>query len=268
MTAYAPSLPLPGPRLVRAEILKLRKRRGLMITSGLLTIGVTALVYLILSVLHAVNPDHHGPAGGISNLGHGLGVVSLLGAVVATLIGASAGAGDLNAGVFRELVVTGRSRTALFLARVPGGLAVLFTFIAVAYTVAAVATVVFAGSLVAPSTGLLIKGGLWALLEGGFYFLLALGFASLIGSRSTSIGVLVAWRLAVGPILMSLSFLGLGREVVPAAGLDRLIPAALADNANSGPKVATSLGAALLVLVLWTAIALGVGAWRTRTRDA
>ncbi len=109
-------------RLISAEILKLRKRRGLMIACGLMTVGLIVVVNVVLVVLHAVNPDHHGPAGGFENLGGAAGALSLLGSVAAVLIGATAGAGDLNAGVFRELVVTGRSRLTLFLVRIRAAL--------------------------------------------------------------------------------------------------------------------------------------------------
>ena len=51
-------------RMIRAEALKLRRRRGLMIWSLILTIGVIATVETVLVVLHAVNPAHHGSAGG------------------------------------------------------------------------------------------------------------------------------------------------------------------------------------------------------------
>jgi ABC-type transport system involved in multi-copper enzyme maturation permease subunit len=259
---------LPGPRLISAEILTLRKRRGLMIACGLMTIGIIVVVDVVLIVLHAVNPEHHGPAGGLDNLGGASGAIALLGSVAAVLIGATAGAGDLNAGVFRELVVTGRSRLALFLARIPGGLAVLWTFILVAYALTAIVAVAFAGSLAAPSLRLLVKDGLWLLLSTGFYFLLALGFASLVGSRSTAIGVLLAFRLAVAPIIASISFLGAARKAVPIAPLDRLAPAELANNLRQGPELQLALGTAVVVLVLWVVASLAVGAWRTQTRDA
>jgi hypothetical protein len=259
---------LPGPRLISAEILKLRKRRGLMIACGLMTVGVIVVVNLVLIVLHAVNPDHHGPAGGLSNLGGASGALSLLGSVAAVLAGATAGAGDLNAGVFRELVVTGRSRLALFLARIPGGLAVLWTFIVMAFVITAIVAVAFAGSAGKPPFSLIVKGGLWLLLETGFYYLLALGFASLVASRSTAIGVLLAFRLAVVPILTQIGFLGASREALPGPAVERLAPAQLANDVRHSADLHMSFGTAVLVTVLWTVIALGVGAWRTQTRDA
>src|SRR5262249_37244224 len=112
--------PAPGARpygLVHADWLKLRRRRGLVWTIAIMTVGAETLIYSVLAILHAANPDHHGPAGGTSNLAHGMFMLNLLGGVAATIAGANAGADDLTSGVFRELVVTGRSRLALFAAR-------------------------------------------------------------------------------------------------------------------------------------------------------
>jgi hypothetical protein len=48
-----------------------------------------------------------------------LDVLTVLAGVTAILIGTTAGAADVGSGVFRDLVATGRSRTALFAARIP-----------------------------------------------------------------------------------------------------------------------------------------------------
>jgi ABC-type transport system involved in multi-copper enzyme maturation permease subunit len=266
MTALAPSLPLP--RLVRAEVLKLRKRRGLVAITALLTLVPAIGTYGVLAILHWANPAHHGPAGGVTNLGHGLWVLAILGSVAATIVGATAGSGDLSAGVFRELVVTGRSRRALFRARIPGGLAFLLAFVAVAYALAAVATVVFAGSLTAPSTGLLASSGAWLLLSCAFWFALALGVASLVGSRSMTIGGMLAFRLAVSPLLLSIGPLGAVREAVPQAGLERLAPHAVREFTQQATRIPMSVSVAELVLLAWAVAALAFGAWRTVTRDA
>ena len=264
MTALA----LPTPRLTTAELLKLRKRRGLVTTVGLMTVGATVFLYGLLAILHAVNPAHHGPAGGITNLGHGLVVLSLLGAVAASIVGATAGAGDLGAGVFRELVVTGRSRWALYWSRIPGALLFLLPFVLVAFLVEAVGSIVFAGSLPTPSAHLLLESGAWVLLDVTMFFIIGLGLASLIGSRTTSIAVLLAFRLALTPLILAISFLGVIRELVPGAALQHLEPAAYGDAIRQGPQISMSLGASIAVLVGWIVVAALVGGWRTATRDA
>ena len=276
MSALAPAVPIPRarrfsfpqPRLVTAEILKLRKRRGLVITTFAFTVGATAVIYAILAILHSTNAAKHGPAGGVANLGHSLLLQTMFAGVCATLVGTTAGAGDLSAGVFKELVVTGRSRRALFAARIPGGLAFLLPIVALAYAVAAVASVVFAGSLGTPSVALLAESGAWVLLFSSYWFALALGISSLVGSRSTTIGVLVALQLAFAPILASITMLGAGRDAIPGTALTRLAPHAVRAHAVQGVAPPMSVAAAVLALTLTVAIVLGLGARRTTTRDA
>src|SRR5262245_66006723 len=102
MTALAPaalaSPPAPARRpflpLVRADLLKLRRNRGLVAAAAAMTIGPVLVAYTILVILHAVNSAHHGPAGGTANFGHGMSLLAVIGSVAAVLGGASAGPGD------------------------------------------------------------------------------------------------------------------------------------------------------------------------------
>lgn len=264
MTAFA----LPTPRLIGADLLKLRKRRGLVTIVSLLTIGSVAITFAVIEALHLANSVKHGPAGGIANLGHVTWLIAALGSVAAAIVGSSAGVGDLDAGVYRDLAVTGRSRMSLFLSRIPAGLAFLLPFVAVAYTVASVCAVVLAGSNPTPSVHLMILGGLWALLEVAFYYLLSLALAVLLASRSYTIGIVLALRLAITPLLASISALGVVRELFPGVAMQNLAPAGFGDAIRQGPNVGMSLGAIAAVLLVWTAIALALASWRDTTRDA
>jgi ABC-type transport system involved in multi-copper enzyme maturation permease subunit len=260
---------LPDTHLVKAERMKLTKRWGLMIASTLLTSGAIVLAYVILISLHASDAVKHPPAGGMQHFRNLSEVLVRLGAVAAILIGATAGAGDLGAGMFRNLVVTGRSRLSLFLARIPGGLIVLWPLVAIAYLIVAVGAVAFAGSLATPGIGLMITTGLWLELGATLMFLLALGLGSLVGSRSTSISVLVAANLIVTPILTNLSGFTWLRQLFPTVAIQRLEPLALLGNTDFGRNVLPiAWGAAVTVVIVWSAVAIGVGAWRTMTRDA
>ena len=269
MTAAATTVPPVRPfGLARADLLKLRRRRGLFWTVTLLTVVPQVIAYGILAIIHAANPEHHGPAGGIENLGHGMSMLVLLGSIGAIIAGASAGADDLGSGVFRELVVTGRSRLALFAARIPGGLAFVLSFAAVAYAFSAVVSAAANGYLPAPSFTLVIESGLWVFAELAFYFVLGLGVASIIGSRAYTIGILLAWRTLGSHILASISVLGVYRAAIPDVPFDRLAPSAVEENVRDVPHVGVSLSTAVIVLVLWVGISLALGAWRTATRDA
>ncbi len=260
--AGVPRLPF---RLARAETLKLRKRRGLMTVVGLLTIGVICVAFVAFELFHVSNSVKYGPAGGLDHFQHAVFILSQLGSVAAALLGATAGAGDLGAGVFRELVVTGRSRLALYGARIPGALAVLWPLIAVAFTIISIFTVGLADGLPTPSIRLFVESGLWLELTTSLAFVLGLGLASLIGSRATTIAVLFGWIIVVEPILAHVKPLGRARDALLNAGLDRIAPHGIVDRDLRLPM---SLGIAVVVVATWGVAALAAGAWRTATRDA
>lgn len=252
-------------RLINAELLKLRKRRGLVAAVSAVTIGPIVIAYTILLTLHASDPAKHGPAGGLENFQPSMDVLSTLAVVAAVLVGATLGTGDLAAGVFRELVVTGRSRLALYAARVPAGLALLLVPVGAAFGLTAAASRAFAGSLEAPSGAVLAKSALWLVLVTTLSMAIALGVASLFSSRGTSIGILLGWQLGLMPVLLAIGTLGSLREGLFYAAIERLRPAEIIDANNAIP---TTLITALIVLAAWTAIPLALGAWRTATRDA
>jgi hypothetical protein len=242
-------------RLMNAELLKLRKRRGLVLATFGLTILPMVVAYVVLVILHAAEPGKHGPAGGLENFSGSTYLLTQLATVAAILIGSTAGAGDLRAGVFRELVITGRSRLALFAARVPAALGLLITAAWAGYAVTAVGSTALAGTLEAPRIALLV----------GLALVLALGVASAIGSRGTTIGIVLGWQLVVMPFLLQIATLGSLRELLPVAAMESLAPAALFDGSST---LSMSLSATIAVLAAWTFVPLAVGAWRTWTRDA
>jgi hypothetical protein len=253
------------PRLVSAELLKLRKRRGLVISALALTVLPMMIGYTVLLSIHAANPGKHGPAGGLENLSGSMDILTVLSGVAAILVGATLGAGDLGSGVFRELVVTGRSRLALFAARVPAGLALILPIVGLGYAVTATGSLVFAGSLDAPSASLLVESAAWLGLVTALSLVLALGVSSVVGSRGTTIGIVLGWQIVAAPVLLEIGALGSLREGLLGAATERLEPAALFEG---GTTVPMSLLAAALVIVAWTVVPLAAGAWRTCTRDA
>jgi hypothetical protein len=124
---------LPTWNLITTKNLEIRKRRGVMITLAVLIIVPTVLILGFRLLFHAVDPHTYGPAGspgifsGLSNL------MAEFGFIAAAALGATAGTTDLSDGMFRHLVITGRSRLALYLARIPAGLAILLPTVALAF---------------------------------------------------------------------------------------------------------------------------------------
>lgn len=259
------SLQLPFP-LERAEFLKLRKSRGVWIPLALLTVGAMIVMYAVVELFHVYNSSKYGPAGGTVRFGDALMLLGQLGGMIAAgLVGAAAGTQDLSSGVFRDLVSTGRSRVRLFLARIPGGLALVLPFVAAAYALAAVLCVVLAGGQPMPGVTLFVKAGLWVLLSTGIVYVVALGLGSLVGSRSAAVSILIAYLIPVQGILHNISALGRFRDGLLSVAVERLSPLPPADARS---LISMSLATSLIVLAFWFAIFGGLGLWRTYTRDA
>jgi hypothetical protein len=124
---------LPTWDLITTKNLEIRKRRGLMITMVVLIIVPTVLFYGLRLVFHAVDPHGYALAGSPQFFSQATNLIDEFGFIAAAALGAAAGTTDLSDGMFRHLVITGRSRLALYLARIPAGLAVTVPLVALAF---------------------------------------------------------------------------------------------------------------------------------------
>jgi len=129
--SWIPTLPM-----ITTRIMELRKRRGLMAALVVVNIGVPTIFLLIRLIAHAVAPKSYGPAGGYDIFTALVaGIMYVFGFIVAATLGCTAGSVDLSEGMFRHLVITGRSRLALYFARIPAGLAIIVPLVAVGFTI-------------------------------------------------------------------------------------------------------------------------------------
>jgi hypothetical protein len=252
-------------QMIGADLLRLRKKRGFM--ALVLAVVLAPLVvwtgYQVIE--HASNPAQYGPAGGLHHFVKMLDLLGIfMGPVAAVLIGAEAGAGDLAAGVFRDNVLTGRSRTALFLARIPAALIVTFGATALAYAFGLVVTLGFAGGLPTPDLSLILESAVWLGLANGAVCVLAVGVATLTGSRPGAITALIGWQLVLSPMLLQSSSLGSARNGL----LDGVLLFLKPGPASGAPVITMSVAVAVLVMLAWLVVLPALGGWRTRTRDA
>ena len=127
---------IPTGAMIATRMLELRRRRGLMVALLIVTVGIPTVFLVIRLLLHGFAPKTYGPAGGYDVYTALVsGVLYVFGFIVAATLGATAGSSDLTEGMFRHLVVTGRSRLALYLARIPAGLAIVVPLVAVGFTI-------------------------------------------------------------------------------------------------------------------------------------
>ena len=258
-------------RMIAADILKLRRHRPTMIAAALLSTGIT-LLYLAVIVTR-----HDGQLPGTRTLSDGTSLMGLyFGSFAAILIGTEAGTIDLANGVFRDLAATGRSRTMLFLTRIPAAAAVALVFTLSGFAISVIAAFAFHGSAPTPGLGATFESAGWVALTTTVVTSLAVGVGSCTGSRSITLVAVIGWQTIATGILYLASFLGGVRDLVLLISLCRFLPGqAIGSHAHPGSsnqltnyKLAMPAGVAILVILGWSVVPAIIGAWRTRTRDA
>jgi ABC-type transport system involved in multi-copper enzyme maturation permease subunit len=255
--------------MIDAEFLKLRKRRGLFWFTLLLSVGSVILANAIIAAYHAADPSKYGPAGGLNGFSNMLTLFAIAGGLAAVLVGATAGAQDVESGVFRSLVSTGQSRIRIAVVRIPGALLMVLPMLAVGYGLEVVATFIFAQGTPTPDVASLLIGFGWLVAMTVLNLTVTLGLAALLGARGTAIGVMIAWELAGSRIIERISAFGGWRSLVSSVSLDRFLPGAT-DTVALGrtDTITVTIGLAVAVVVGWIVISSALGVWRTATQDA
>jgi ABC-type transport system involved in multi-copper enzyme maturation permease subunit len=258
-------------RMVGADFLKMRKKRGTLIWALVLAVAPLLIYFIVRGVQHSSSPAEHSPAGGIGGFEDAMPVLAVFfGPLAAIMIGTDAGAGDLAAGVFRDLVVTGRSRLALFASRVPAAVGLCWLVVLVAYAVTLIGTYALAGGTPTPDGALAVNGLLFTLFATGIVCVVAVGFSSLTGSRPAALTVLIGWQLIASRILENIESLGSSRKLILSQAVAHFSPIGLGEHhgPRGGATVSMSTATAVIVSLAWIVVFLALGAWRTRTMDA
>jgi hypothetical protein len=252
-------------RMARADLLKLRKKPGTVIWSLVLALVPVLIFFIVRAAQHASNPAEHGPAGGVDGYVDALRILAaFFGPLAAIMIGVEGGAGDVAAGVFRDLVVTGRSRVALFATRVPAALTLTWAVAAAGYLLVTLGTFALASGSPTPSAATMLNGAGFTLLSTSVICVIAVGFSALTASRPAALTVLIGWHLVASPLLAGISSLGSSRKLILDQAVAHYSPVDL------GHQGTVSMGAstAVIVMIGWLLLFTALGAWRTRTMDA
>jgi len=271
---------MPTWPLISVKVLELRKRRTLMIVAVAFTIALPVLFYGIRLIYHLGDPARYAPAGAPDAFATAGTLMGEFGFIIAAVLGATAGTDDLTDGMFRHLVITGRSRLALYLARIPAGLSILLALAAAGFTVACLVTAFLgsphAASLVNVSAGDMIRSGLWLELYLLVGFTLGLGLGSLMGQRTVPVILIIVLEIIITPVLADhpLPYFLNGERLVVGVAMDQLKPAALAGGNTVGPSGGPlhlppmPTWAMITVIAGWIIGWSAIGAWRMVTRDA
>ncbi len=244
--------------VARAELGRMLRRRGLVITAVAIPAVVVVVIAIIQMVLHTRNPQEYPIVGGSSMLSAGQLVAYFL-LILATLIGATLGAEDTVNGTLRYILLTGFSRIRLYLVRLP-----IVAIIGILVSLPALLLLIIA-AVVLPHEGApsISASDLWQA------FLLFAATTTVYGLIAYGIGTAI--RSTGGAIAVALGLNIVGLNLVGAIALwqpsieDWLLPIALARVTEGGD---TSIGVALLALLIWCGAFLVVGLARALRTEA
>ena len=244
-----------APALVGADLLKLRRRRGLLALAVGLTSGAVLLLLAGVALRHAVDST---AGAGLGSFSRAVDVLGLLLAVVAPLLGATVGAADAEAGVLGELVATGRPRLALYLARVPAMVAACAVVALLGVAVAAAGSALLLPSEPQPGAAEIARdcgaAVAFALCGGA----IGLGAGAVAASRGIVVVIAAVGQLVVAQILAQVSWFGAARDLLPTAAFSQL-------EQFDGRVVSMPTAVALAVLAIWSLAFLWAGAlWTQR----
>lgn len=244
--------------LIRTDVLKLRRRRGLMAIVLVIALVPLSVYFAVNAARHGADPGHVAPAGGAGPFGKSSDFLGgTLGFVIAAMLGVTAGAGDAELGVLRDLVATGRSRVALFASRSVAAVPLTVTVLAAAVVLDTACSVALAGSAHAPSLSDVVRRDISVLGFGALVTVFSAGVSTFVRSRGPMMVSLITFGVLISQLLLPATILGNVRAVLPLAGFEQM-----AGTTTAGLHV--SVAVAIATLVGWAAAALAAGSWWAR----
>ncbi|HTW41122.1 MAG TPA: hypothetical protein VMD79_02265 [Solirubrobacteraceae bacterium] len=251
--------PTIAVQMVGADFLKLHKKRSIVVWALVLAF-LPIVIFLIINGVEGDSPHFNDGLNALARL---------FGPLAAILIGVEAGTTDSSNGVFRDLVVTGRSRLALFATRVPAALALCWLVTLSAYVLLVVGVSALAvDGYPTPNAALILNALAYTALATGVVCVVAVGFGSLTTSKPGAIIALIAWQIVASPVIVAIETLGSARDGVLTQALTHFSPVGFEGGHHGGTILTMSTGTASVVVAVWLVVFLALGAWRTRTMDA
>jgi ABC-type transport system involved in multi-copper enzyme maturation permease subunit len=235
--------------MLRAELLRIMRRRGSYWTACLL--GLAAVATMIV-----VRLSQNAEPGG-TDLLDAMDPISTPALLMAVIVAALAGSYDVAQGTMRYLVMTGVPRSRIYATRVAGTAIATALCCLPAIALALVAAYVCDHPSRHDPTLQADLGAVWAYLANPLAFaLVSLAVGTLLHSNGGAIGV--ALGLSLGGAIVT----GLVSAYVSETLAAYLLPAAADIAAQFNHGEAISVPAAFAALAAWIVAFLGAGLWR------
>lgn len=267
-TPVEPTMGSIGSQMLRAETKKLTRRKGVMAFTVIGTIGLIVITFAILEIFHLSNPVKYTPIGGISGFQKLVVILGSVTIIPASILGTTAGSQDMESGVIRDMIVTGRSRTTLYLLRLKSAALVWLIPLVIAYLVGLAVVFGLAGGNPLPSGNQVLGGALFCIGVSLVYVLTAAGLASLFGTRGPAIAIMIGWTFVIESILINVTALGPLREAFLTTAISGLSP--IPDEARRLKRagLAPSLFVDYVTVIAWVFILNLLGWFRAKRLEA
>lgn len=257
-----------GWHTIRAEMKKLTRRKGVMFFTLLGSVGIIVITFAILEAYHLADPIKYTYPGGVSGFNKIVIILSQVTIIPASILGTTAGSQDMESGVIRDLIVTGKSRTSIFLLRLVGASLVWIPPAVIAYLVGLGAVFGFGGTNPTPSLHLIVVGGIYCVGVSLVYVLTSTGLASLFGSRGPAIAVMIGWTFIIEAILLNVTALGPVREAFLTTAISGLSPVAGGARRLKGAGLSPSVLVDYITLIGWPVVLCVLGWFRSERLEA
>ncbi|NNN19265.1 MAG: hypothetical protein HKL84_05355 [Acidimicrobiaceae bacterium] len=255
-------------QMLHAETKKLTRRKGVMAFTIIGTIGIIVITFAILEIYHLSNPVKYTSIGGLSGFDKLIVILGQITIIPASILGTTAGSQDMESGVIRDMIVTGRSRTSIFFLRLESAIVVWFVPVVVAYLVGLAVVFGLAGGNKEPSLHLVLGGALFCVGVSLIYVLTAAGFAALFGTRGPAIAIMIGWTFVIEAILLNVTALGPVRDAFLTTAINGLTPVAVGSRRLKAAGVAPSLLVDYVTIIAWPLIMNILGWFRTNRLEA
>ena len=245
--------------MIAATMRTIAGRRGTFLGGAAIALITVIAVAVTRAIVNARDPEIHPSIGGFWYLEAAIGLLFFFGILLGILMGSLAGSYDAAQGTMRYLLMTGRSKGAIYATRAIA--LVLAVFLALAPAVALALVLGFA----LPYTdeqGIVVRdllGDLWAVaLFVGVYALVSMGIGSLLRSNGAAIAIALVINFALTPLIF---LVAAWSERVASFALPVALGVLTGDD-----EAEISLGVAAVAVVGWLALFLGAG-WARIARD-